>query len=124
MVGARLRQRRLLVGLTQQQLADRTGVGYQQMYDYEAGVDHIDAERLSRMAAALGVEVAFFFPDQDQVLSVVLPPHQRQAMELARTILAIIDPQQRQLICDLAWSLAGSELVEEIGPAGTGRIAT
>ena len=46
-VGARLRERRIMLGLTQQQLAELIGVTYQQAHKYENGINRISAGRLS-----------------------------------------------------------------------------
>src|SRR4051794_19057954 len=60
-VGRRIRERRLLLGLTQMQLADLIGVTYQQAHKYEAGVNRVSAGRLGTIANALGVEPGWFF---------------------------------------------------------------
>jgi transcriptional regulator with XRE-family HTH domain len=60
-VGARLRARRLALGLTQQQLAELIGVTYQQAQKYETGANRMTAQRLLTAAAALGVAVDHFF---------------------------------------------------------------
>src|SRR6476619_355800 len=60
-VGDRIRERRIMLGLTQQQMADLIGVTYQQAHKYERGINRIAGGRLYTIAQALGVEVAFFF---------------------------------------------------------------
>ena len=60
-IGARLRARRLSLGLTQQGLAELIGVTYQQAHKYEKGVNRIAGGRLYTIAQALGVEVGFFY---------------------------------------------------------------
>lgn len=60
-VGQRLRQRRLLVGQTQEQLADSIGVTFQMVQKYEKGACRVGASRLSQIARALNVPVAYFF---------------------------------------------------------------
>jgi DNA-binding XRE family transcriptional regulator len=45
-VGARVRERRIMLGLTQQQLADLIGVTYQQAHKYERGINRVSAGRL------------------------------------------------------------------------------
>ncbi|GAA0590412.1 helix-turn-helix transcriptional regulator [Caenispirillum bisanense] len=62
-VGVRLRLRRTLLGMTQQQLGDAIGVTFQQVQKYERGTNRISASRLYDMACVLGVPVAFFFED-------------------------------------------------------------
>jgi transcriptional regulator with XRE-family HTH domain len=60
-VGARIRERRVALGLTQQQMAELIGVTYQQAHKYERGLNRIAVARLHNIAQALGVEVGYFF---------------------------------------------------------------
>ena len=60
-LGKRLRRRRRLLGLTQQQLADAVGVRFQQIQKYECGANRISAARLWRLAEALEVAVGYFY---------------------------------------------------------------
>ena len=60
-LGKRMRRRRRLLGLTQQQLAESCGVRFQQIQKYECGANRVSAARLFRIASALEVPVGFFF---------------------------------------------------------------
>jgi transcriptional regulator with XRE-family HTH domain len=60
-VGKRLRQRRRLLGLTQQQLAGEVSIRFQQIQKYESGANRISASRLWAISKALEVPVAYFF---------------------------------------------------------------
>jgi transcriptional regulator with XRE-family HTH domain len=60
-IGARLRRRRRLLGLTQTDVAVRCGVRFQQVQKYETGQSRVSAVQLMRLAAALSVPVAYFF---------------------------------------------------------------
>ena len=60
-VGKRLRRRRRLLGLTQQQLAESIGVRFQQIQKYETGGSRLLASRLYELAGALNVPVNYFF---------------------------------------------------------------
>src|SRR5689334_7151751 len=60
-VGARLRERRLALGLTQQQVAELIGATGQQVHKYETGESRISAGRLHTLACALDVEPAYLF---------------------------------------------------------------
>ncbi|MGE0409614.1 MAG: helix-turn-helix domain-containing protein [Amphiplicatus sp.] len=60
-VGQKMRQRRRLLGLTQQKLADEVNIRFQQIQKYESGANRISASRLWSLAKALDVPVAFFF---------------------------------------------------------------
>jgi len=60
-LGKRLRGRRRLLGLTQQQLALVVGVRFQQIQKYECGANRISASRLWRLAEVLEVSIAYFY---------------------------------------------------------------
>src|SRR5919106_6945197 len=60
-VGARIRERRIRLGLTQPQLAELIGVTYQQAHKYEKGINRVAAGRLYNIARVLGVELNYFF---------------------------------------------------------------
>ena len=60
-LGRRLRRRRRILGLTQQQLAGACGVRFQQIQKYECGANRVSAARLWRIASALEVPVNYFF---------------------------------------------------------------
>jgi transcriptional regulator with XRE-family HTH domain len=60
-LGRRLRRRRRLLGLTQQQLAGQVGVRFQQIQKYECGANRISAARLWELAEALGTPISYFY---------------------------------------------------------------
>ncbi|WP_404380713.1 helix-turn-helix domain-containing protein [Caenispirillum salinarum] len=62
-VGRRVRLRRTLLGLTQQELGEQIGVTFQQIQKYERGTNRISASRLWEIARVLKVPVSFFFED-------------------------------------------------------------
>ena len=64
-VGQRLRQRRWMLGLTQQELANTVGVKFQQIQKYESGINRMSAGRLWDIAKALGVSADYFFEGLD-----------------------------------------------------------
>ena len=65
-VGKRIRHRRWMVGMTQQQLADRVGIKFQQIQKYETGMNRVSASRLWDIAETLGVNIGFFFEGIDE----------------------------------------------------------
>jgi transcriptional regulator with XRE-family HTH domain len=65
-IGARLKNCRVTVGMTQKRLADEVGVSYQQLHKYEKGKNRISASRLYGLAVALRVPLLSFFPDIDR----------------------------------------------------------
>ena len=60
-VGRRLRERRLLLGLSQEALGAMLGVSFQQVQKYETGANRVSASRLYRLTQVLGVSIAWFF---------------------------------------------------------------
>ena len=60
-LGKRMRRRRRLLGLTQQQLADACGVRIQQIQKYEFGANRVSAARLWLIAGALEVPMGYFY---------------------------------------------------------------
>jgi transcriptional regulator with XRE-family HTH domain len=60
-VGARVRMRRMMLGMSQEKLGDALGLTFQQVQKYEKGVNRIGASRLQQIASILQVPVAFLF---------------------------------------------------------------
>ena len=60
-VGGRIRERRIMLGLTQQQFAEMIGVTYQQAHEYERGINRVSAGRLFEIASALGAPITYFY---------------------------------------------------------------
>jgi transcriptional regulator with XRE-family HTH domain len=108
-VGARIRERRILLGLTQQQMAELIGVTYQQAHKYEKGINRVAAGRLYSIARALGVEVSYLYEGLQTGGSLVPSPSQRMLLDLARNFLNIPDPSHREAVAALARALAESE---------------
>lgn len=119
-VGKRIRHRRWLLGMTQQQLAAQVGIKFQQIQKYETGANRVSASRLWDIADSLGVSISFFFEGlaattpADQATCAQLPRNgapvqngatdllgDREAMDLVRTYYAIPETQRRRLF-DLA----------------------
>lgn len=106
-VSTRIRERRIMLGLTQQELAQQIGVTYQQEHKYERGTDRISAERLFRIAEALGVSVDFFYEDIGEP-QMSLGPRERRVLEMVRVFAEIPDPALQEAVATLARLLAGS----------------
>ncbi len=60
-VGSRVRMRRMMVGMSQEKLGEALGLTFQQIQKYEKGANRIGASRLHQIAAALGVQIEFFY---------------------------------------------------------------
>jgi transcriptional regulator with XRE-family HTH domain len=105
-VGARMRERRIMLGLTQQQMAELIGVTYQQAHKYEKGINRVAAGRLYHIAQALGVEVGYFFEGLGRDTAVKVTPQQRLLLDLGRNFIAIPVRKHQDAICSLARALA------------------
>lgn len=106
-VGARIRERRIMLGLSQQQMADMIGVTYQQAHKYERGINRISAGRLYEIAQVLRVPVEYFFetlsnPDGRGPLD----ERQRMCLELARNFSQIPNQRHQEALSQLARALA------------------
>jgi transcriptional regulator with XRE-family HTH domain len=62
-VAARVRSRRIQLGMSQTELGDKVGITFQQIQKYEKGLNRIGASRLLEIAGALGVRPEYFFDD-------------------------------------------------------------
>ena len=118
-VGARLRMRRLLVGLSQEKLGAALGITFQQIQKYEKGANRISASRLQELARILQAPPSFFFdgapsghapaagfaePEGNSYL--VDFPATSEGLQLNRAFQLIRDPEVRRRILDLVASLA------------------
>lgn len=112
-VGARMRDRRVMLGLTQQQMAELIGVTYQQAHKYEKGINRVAAGRLYNIAQALGVDVSFFFEGLGSATAFSATPQQRLLLELARSFISIPERKHQEAVCSLARALSGAH-----GPGG------
>jgi transcriptional regulator with XRE-family HTH domain len=125
-VGARVRLRRTLLGMSQEKLGEALGLTFQQIQKYERGVNRIGASRLFDLSRVLDVPIGFFFDDmppemggekrarfggfqeshdgfEDDTLN------RRETLELVRAYSRITDPGVRKRVFDLIKSLAPIE---------------
>ena len=108
-----MRERRIMLGLTQHQLAELIGVTYQQAHKYEKGINRVAAGRLYYVAQALGVEASYFFEGLQTADRFVPSPQQRMLLDLARNYLSIPALEQQNAIVALARALAEGEHRDE-----------
>ena len=111
-VGQRIRQRRWMLGMTQQQLADKVGIKFQQIQKYETGANRVSSSRLWDIAAELEVPVSFFFEGLEGQVAAngeargdILTD--KEALELVRAYYSIPEAQRRRLF-DLARVLSNA----------------
>ena len=92
--------------MTQQQLAEKVGIKFQQIQKYETGMNRVSASRLWDIAETVGVPVSFFFEGLDQATAAAdrapadMPNDllaDREALDLVRSYYAIPEDQRRQL---------------------------
>ena len=115
-LGRRLRRRRRLLGLTQQQLALQVGISFQQIQKYECGANRISAARLWQLSEALEVPVGYFY---DGLTDAAQREHcanegeaggemfaQKETLDLIRAYYQLGERPRRRLL-DLAKSLNG-----------------
>ena len=101
----RVRHRRWMVGMTQQQLAEHVGIKFQQIQKYETGMNRVSASRLWDIAETLSVPVSFFFEGIETETSGTSADRQmpsdiladKEALELVRSYYAIPETQRRRL---------------------------
>ena len=106
-VGNRIRERRVMLGLSQQQLAVMVGVTYQQAHKYERGLNRISAGRLYEIAQVLSVPVSWFFDGLSASPGAVeMSPRQRMCLELARNFAAIDNEKHQEALSQMARALA------------------
>ena len=123
-VGDRIRRRRILMGLTQDQLGEALGVSYQQIQKYETGSNRVSAGRLYVLAQTLETSPAWFFegigesaaPGDDDT-----PASSRLAIECVRNLGRISDRKVRSAILVMIRTLAEAE---EAGVSTNGLIET
>src|SRR3954465_15272797 len=118
-VGARLRLRRNMLGLSQEKLGEAIGLTFQQVQKYERGANRIGASRLHQLSRVLDVPVTFFFDDTDPVRAPAMggfaeppaetfeadPLRRQETIELVQAYFAIDNPTVRRRLLDLAKTL-------------------
>ena len=118
-VGARLRMRRMMLGMTQQKLGGALGLTFQQVQKYEKGANRIGASRLQQIAQILQVPESFFFdggpnasgtppkefsgaPSPNYIAEFLASP---DGFVLCKAFMNINDPKLRRRIVDLVEEL-------------------
>jgi transcriptional regulator with XRE-family HTH domain len=122
-VGMQLRQRRALLGWTQEKLAERVGITFQQIQKYENGANRISASRLYEFSKVLGIPVNFFFESASANEDGLVPygfaesdqaafegpddvMHRKETLELVRVYYSIENPKLRKDLFKLVKSMA------------------
>lgn len=126
-VGNKLRQRRTLVGMTQEDLANAVGITFQQVQKYENGANRVSAGRLFEFSKILTVPVSFFFENfggtgkksfqrlgmaegaQDAFEGPENVMEKKETIDLIRIYYSIHDPKVRKNLLNLAKSMAENQ---------------
>lgn len=124
-VGARVRMRRMLLGLSQERLGELLGLTFQQVQKYEKGVNRIGASRLFELSHVLGVPIQFFYDEAPQAMMEQLVSNSgfadrgepyvadvmssRDGIELSKAYARITDPVVRRSILELVKAIAGEQ---------------
>jgi transcriptional regulator with XRE-family HTH domain len=117
-LGKRLRRRRRLLGLTQQQLALAVGIRFQQIQKYECGANRISAARLFQLAKALETPINYFYDGlSDEKTEVAAIQNEgievfsrKETLDLIQAYYRLSERPRRRLL-DLAKSLNGENEV-------------
>ena len=126
-VGARLRQRRTLLGMSQEKLGEAVALTFQQIQKYERGANRIGASRLYQLSQVLDVSVSYFFEEMPgevqktrgdyastsnasvlENVQVSDPMARRETLELVRAYYRIEDPKVRKRMFELTKSIANA----------------
>ena len=128
-VGQRIRQRRTLLGYSQERLADALDLTFQQVQKYERGANRVGAGRLYELSRALDVPVTFFFEEMPDAPAGAPsgpamqeaaqrqyeadPMAQRETLLLVRAYYGINDPAVRRRMLDLIRAMGRTEDMED-----------
>src|SRR5256714_11454517 len=94
-VGARIRERRIMLGLNQQQLDELIGVTYQQAHKYERGINRVSAGRLFEIARVLSVPIGFFYEGIGEEGVRPMTQRERMMLEIARNFAEITNEKHQ-----------------------------
>jgi transcriptional regulator with XRE-family HTH domain len=121
-VGARLRRRRQLLGISQTQLGNAAGVSFPLIQKYETAKTRISPSRLCAFARALAVEVGWFFdgllPTSSGQAGISVPARQPESPETASLVedYLRIAPGRRRAVLRLIRSIAGTPQIKMLSP--------
>ena len=114
-VGARIKLRRALLGLSQEKLGEALGLTFQQVQKYERGANRVSASRLHDIARVLDVPISFFFDDLKRAGAADGAPgrglspdgrERKETIDLVGAYWRIAEPAQRRRVLDLVKGMA------------------
>ena len=126
LVGSRVRVRRMLIGMSQEQLGEALGITVPQVQKYEKGMNRIGASRLHKIAGVLNVPITYFFEPHDGAAAAIeeqdrLDPSlfaDRETIAIAIAFNRITSPDVRRALLDLARAAASLDAAPPSGLEG------
>jgi transcriptional regulator with XRE-family HTH domain len=136
-VGQRVRQRRTLLGMSQEKLGEALNLTFQQIQKYERGANRVGSSRLFQMARVLDVPIAYFFDEMPGDVArrakhasapaqgfadnpgpayEADPMTRRETLELVRAYYKITDPKVRKRLFEMTKALGVSAQGEKKKP--------
>ena len=112
-VGERIRRRRVMLGLTQEQLGDALDISYQQIQKYETGANRVSAGRLFKISQILEINVASLYDGLGNVVDEDISGASRHVIELVRAFSKIKDDKIRASVMSLVRSLGDRDNTNE-----------
>jgi transcriptional regulator with XRE-family HTH domain len=107
-VGSQIRTRRLLLGMNQEELAQRLGLTFQQVQKYESGANRVSASRLWEIAAILKMPIGYFFPGHQGQHRPNEQLQRPESIELIRFFYAIPNARMRQQFFEMMKTASAS----------------
>jgi len=121
-IGGRVRLRRMMIGMSQEQLGEALGLTFQQVQKYEKGLNRIGAGRLYRMAQIMRVPIEFFFEGLPEIIEPEDEPERAaqkaeimgflstpEGYALSTAFANIDDSATRRRLVDLIRTIAGAD---------------
>ena len=105
-IGTKIFEFRISMGLSRQELGERIGVTHQQMQKYEKGTNRVSVGRLALIAAALRKPIEEFFDNISDKHNPVKTQHQRMCIEVARNFMRIKQSHHQDAVSSLVRTLA------------------
>jgi transcriptional regulator with XRE-family HTH domain len=107
-IGARIRERRTMLGVSQQQFAKRIGLSHQQAHKYEHGTNRVSAGRLYEISRVLDTPITYFYEGLGDEEPPQFAPSQRVILEIARNFTASDNERHREALSEVVRILAGA----------------
>ena len=108
LIGVKIHELRIAMGLSRQQVAEKIGTTHQQLQKYEKGTNRITCGRMAAIADVFDKPVSFFFDGIHKESEALPTQHQRMCIEVARNFLKIDNPEHQEAVNNMVKVLANS----------------